>query len=112
MTELTVQKISLSGTAPTFVAAASAGNFFRNSGFSFLHVKNGGGSAITVTIDSAILCSHGFDHDVQVSVPGGGERLIGVFPKIRFDKEINGVSGRVGITYSSVTSVTVAVFEI
>lgn len=112
MTELTVQKISLNGTAPEFTAADATGNYFKNSGFSFLHVKNSGGSPVTVTIDSVALCSQGYDHDVIVSVPAGEERLIGVFPKNRFDQKIDNVSERVKITYSSATSVTVAVFEV
>ncbi len=107
MADLTVQQISHSGLNPSFGAAAGGGDQFTNSGKTYLHVKNGGGSAITVTVNSQSNCSFGFDHDVQVSVPASGERIIGPFAKSRFDD----ANGKVQVTYSGVTSVTVAAIE-
>ena len=100
--------MSRSGLSPAFVAAAAGGDripFVDQS--SYLHVKNGGASAITVTINSQKLCDQGFDHDETVSVPAGGERMIGPFSD-RFRTS----DGYVAFNYSAVTSVTVAAIEV
>lgn len=104
MADLTVQAISLSGINPTFGAAAETGDAFLNSGREYLHVKNGGGAEVTVTIDSQAACNQGFDHNAAVAVPASGERIIGPFPKARF----NDANEKVQVAYSDVTGVTVA----
>lgn len=105
---LTVQNIVLTGLTPSYVAADATGNYFANqTGRVFLHVKNGGGASINVTVDSQELCSFGFDHNVVVSVPDAAERMIGPFTTARW----NDANGRVNISYSAVTSVTVGVFQ-
>ncbi len=101
MAQLTVQKISLSGTDPSFAAASAGGDTFANDGNTVLRVKNGGTAAISVTVDAITPCNFGFDHDASVSVPAGGAREIGPFPQNRF-----GVTA--AVSYSGVTSVTVA----
>lgn len=109
MATLTVQTSNLtSGLEPTYASAAGGGDQFANSGKEFLHVKNGGGGAVTVTIDSQTNCNFGHDHNIAVSVGAGEEWILGPFPKSRF----NDSSGLVQITYSGVTSVTVAVIKI
>lgn len=108
MATLTVQKVDLAGLAPTYAAAAVGGDEFVNSGKEFIHVKNGGAGAITVTVNSQALCNQGFDHDAAVSVPASGERMIGPFLKARFDD----ANAKVQITYSGVTSVTIAVIQV
>jgi hypothetical protein len=105
MAELTIQNTSLGGIAPTFAAADAAGDSFENDGRTVIHVKNASAGAITATIDSAALCNHGFDHDISVSVPAGGERMIGPFPRVRF-----GSPAQVG--YSAVASVSVAAVRV
>ena len=104
MADLSVQTISLSGLNPTYGAAAAGGDAFVNSGREYLHVKNGGGASIDVTVDSQAQCNQGYDHNAVVAVPASGERLIGPFPKARF----NDANEKVQIAYSAVTSVTVA----
>lgn len=104
MAELAVQQITRSGLNPAFTAAAGGGDTFDNDGATYLHVKNGGAGAITVTINSQKPCDQGFDHDITVNVPAGGERIIGPFPRDRFNND----SGEVAVSYSGVTSVTVA----
>ncbi len=108
MATLTPQEVNLTGLTPTFAAASAGGDDFVNSGKAVLYVKNGGASAVTVTVDSQTTCNYGFDHDAVVSVPASGERVIGPFPKARF----NDAYDKVRITYSAVTSVTVAVLEV
>lgn len=102
------KKIFLTGMAPVYVAAGAAGDEFANTGRVFLHVKNSGASSINVTINSQTPCSYGFDHDVVVAVPNGEDRMIGPFPKTRFDD----ANGKVQVSYSDVTSVTVAAIEL
>lgn len=108
MALLSVQKIVKEGLAPTYAAAAVGGDQFPNNGQSFIHVKNGGSGAITVTLDSVKGCDQGFDHDLTVNVPATGERMIGPFEQSRF----NNADQRVSLTYSGVTSVTIAVLSI
>lgn len=108
MATLTKQNVVLTGLNPSFVAAAAGGDEFLNSGRAFIYVKNGGGSSINVTVDSQAPCSQGYDHDAVVAIPAGEERMIGPFPKDRF----NDASEKVQITYSGVTSVTIAVIEV
>lgn len=106
---LTVQDVSLAGLNPSYAAAGAGGDSFPNDGATFLHVKNGGGGPITVTIDDVGSASPeaaaAFDPDPDVSVPAGEERMIGPFPKDRFDAT-DGTG--VNVSYSGVTSVTVA----
>ncbi len=108
MATLTKYIVDLDGGKPSFVAAAVGGDDFVNSGKNFLVVKNGGASSIDVTIDSVALCSYGFDHNLVVPVAASGEEWIGPFPKSRFNDE----NGKVNVSYSGVTSVTVAVVEL
>jgi hypothetical protein len=113
MAVLTKQKISVTpGLAPTYAAAAGGGDSFVNDqadgSRTFLHVKNGGGSPITVTIDDPNSQSPAgatsWNPDLAVTVANATERMIGPLGG-RF---IDG-NGSTAITYSGVTTVTVAV---
>jgi hypothetical protein len=108
MATLNVYKVNLDGGKPSFVPASAGGDDFANSGKTFLIVKNGGAGAVTVTINSQTPCNYGFDHDVQVPVAAGDETWIGPFSKARFNDE----NGKVQISYSDITSVTVAAVEV
>jgi len=112
MATLTVQETGLSGLKPVFVAATSGGDDFVNDGSVVLHVKNGGGGSITVTANSQRNCDQGFDHDLAVSVPAGEERMIGPFSTRRFNVETGADKDKVKITYSGITSVTVAAIKV
>lgn len=108
MATLTVQEIPLTGVAPSYDAATGGGDEFVNSGREFIHVKNGGGGSINVTINSQVNCNQGYDHDAVVAVGASAEKMIGPFPKDRF----NDSGGKAQITYSGVTSVTIAVIRL
>jgi hypothetical protein len=111
MAVLSVQVPTTAG--PTFTAAAAAvgGDSFVNTGVEFFYVKNGSGGALTVTFDSPGTCSFGLaasaSHDLAVSVGAGVEKIIGPFPRDRFSD----ANGSVQVTYSGVTSLTVAVLR-
>lgn len=102
--DLTIQKSTTNGLETTFAPASVAGDSFTNDGKTILRVKNGDVADKTITIDSPIACNHGFTHDVAVVVTAGEERDIGPFLRNRFNDE----NGKVNVTYSAVTSVTIA----
>ncbi|GAH28647.1 unnamed protein product [marine sediment metagenome] len=103
--QLIVQEIVQTGLTPTFEPANTDGDYFSNDGKTFLVVKNGGASPVTVTIDSKIKCNQGFDHDLEVLVAVSEERWIGPFEVGRF-------TGSVEATYSGVTDLTVGAFKL
>ena len=88
-----------------FVDAASGGDEFANDEKTELHVYNGSASAVTVTVVATRRCSNGFLEDHVDVVPSGEWWRMGPFLHSRFG---NG-QRLVSITYSAVTSVTVAV---
>lgn len=111
MALLTVQNVDLlNGLVPTYASAAGGGDTFPNDGKTMLHVKNGGGSSITLTVTTQVTSQNvpGLGPvDVAnetYTVANGSERMIGFFNPSRF----NNASGQVAIGYSSATSVTVA----
>jgi len=108
MANITVQQLSQLGVDPNFIAADVAGDTPSNDGRTVVHVKNDGSSPIDVTIDSVEKCNQGFDHNLTVSIPAGDEKIIGPFDIKRFNNE----NSRLNISYSAVTSVTVAAYRI
>jgi hypothetical protein len=108
MAILAIQSVLQSGLAPTFAPATLGGDTFANDERIYLHVKNGAATATTVTVNSFTVCNHGFDHDLVISVPAAGERLIGPFQASRFNND----TSTVGVTYSAVTTVTVAAIRV
>lgn len=111
MAVLTVAQIVKTGTLYSLTAAAGGGDSFQNSGKEFIAVLNGSGGAITVTVAAQRGCADfgvtNAAHDIVVSVAAGATRLIGPFPTDKF----NDSNGRVQITYSGVTSLTVNPFS-
>ena len=110
MAELTVQQITETGAAATYVAATAEGDTADNNGNMFLHIKNGGGGAITATI-TALTTSvdSGVYGDLTkanatIEVAAETEAFIGGFAPAAF----NDGNGEIAITYSGVTSVTIA----
>jgi hypothetical protein len=107
MANYTVQSVGQSGLNPNYVAV-SASDTFDNDGRTMLHVKNGGGSAVTVTVNAEKPCNQGFLHNVVVSVPAGAERMIGPFDKAFY---VNESTGKATVTYSATATVTVAAIK-
>ena len=109
MAALTVQNVALIGLAPAYAVAAGGGDTFVNNPDTFLHVKNGGASPITVTVVTPATVNSIAIADVAVSVPAAGERMIGPFIPTNLFNDSTGVAS---ITYSAVTSVTVAAIRV
>lgn len=104
---LTVQQIVLAGTVITAEAANVDGNQFLNDGRTWLKVINGSAASINVTANSQVLCDQGFDHDQVIAVAAGITKYIGPFETKRFN-----LNGYTHVTYSAVTTVTVAAIKI
>lgn len=111
MATLATQKISRAGLTPSFAAATVSGDKFTPSSTTYLHVKNGGGSSITVTVDATETIDGDLAlTDVAVAVGAGAEAKIGPFqPQAFLDTSGDGLAS---ISYSGVTSVTIGAFEV
>jgi len=108
MATLTSQQIVAGGLAPTYAAAAGGGDRFTPGDNVILHVKNGGGSGITVTVVTPGTVVGQAIGDVTNSIGAGGDEFMGPFPAQHFAA----ADGLADITYSGVTSVTVAVLKV
>lgn len=116
MATIALQSATETGTAVTFTAADAGGDQFRNNndrGRVVYYVKNDDASPMTVTItaqDTSTAIS-GFGTVTKAngggSVANGTEEVFGPF-----DEAFEDSNGNVQITYSSVTSVTVAAIKL
>ena len=104
MTDLAPQTIIRTGLEPAYTAANVDGHSIPNNGRMFHHVKNGGGSDITVTVDTPGTVDGLAIGNLAVVVTAGEERMIGPFPPGVYNQS----TGKIHVTYSAVTSVTVA----
>lgn len=110
MAVLTVQTVVRSGVGPTYASCAGGGDKFLPDATTFLHVKNGSGGDLTVTVAAvATVLPNLSVGNVAVSVPAGAERMIGPFPAQFF---ANSADGNADITYSGVTSLTIAAVKV
>jgi hypothetical protein len=115
MATLTRQKVVIGGLAYTTASAGGAGDLVDNSdGKTFLLINNASAGAINVTVtaqvSSLVTATHGtltVSSNV-VAVAAGTTRLIGPFPKQAYNNSIK----QLVISYSAVTSVTVAALYI
>jgi len=106
----TVQQVSLTGLEASYAAADAGGDAFLVGAKTFLHVKNGSGGDITVTVNSQKNCDQGSDHDSVTVVTAGEERFIGPFEDV--DRWGDPTTKLAAITYSGVTSLTIAAVKL
>lgn len=114
MAVLVVQNIAAAGLKPAYTAVNASDTAILNQAQrNFLHVKNGGGSPINVTI-TAVKTSARVQgvgvvtvSDRVVAVPAGEERMIGPITEAYLDTD-----GEVTIGYSGTTSVTAGMFSL
>ena len=107
MAALIIQEINIDGLLEVLVAAdVGLIDTFTNTGREYIKVDNAGGSPITVTPTVTGAISTGEEITTPViTVPAGEARLIGPFSKALY-------SNVVTISYSDVSSVTVAVLQV
>lgn len=117
MAVLTVVDVTEAGVTDGAASAAGGGDSFANPDDerTILCVINGGGSPITVTITPQTTAAPGVPGYGDLtkgngggSVTNGTRKFFGPFPA----RTYNDANGRVLVTYSGVTSVTVAVLRI
>ena len=105
MAALSTQQIGIGGKQITMAAATAGGDTFNPEGRTFLDVNNGGGSPCTVTIAAQGSGPGGNPvSNRAVVIPAGQEWMIGPFDPAGFADANNNAA----ITYSGVTSVTIA----
>lgn len=114
MAEFTVEKMLEAGLAPSMNAANGGGDTFKNakSNVVILAVNDDVSSTnITITAQRTTKQVSGYGEmtkaDQVVAVPANSQKIIGAFPR----KAFNNSSELVALSYSSVTSLTIAVME-
>lgn len=101
MATITAQA-STANTALTYTAANAGGDSIAGASAqrTTLFVRNGG-STITLTITAVNACNQGFLHNVVVSCLAGDT-------EVALPSNCETTAGAYGLTYSAVTSVTIA----
>ena len=108
MAAITVQQALVTGTALSLTAANGGGDTIAVSGDTYLVVRNGDASSKTVTVVRAGSDEYGLAiPDITVAVAAGATTVIGPIPPAFRASD----DRLVDITYSAVTSVTVAAFR-
>ena len=108
-----IQVISLSGITPSYEAANVDGNMWRNSGRETIHVINGGGGAVTVTLPTPATTGSGLTiEDRDIVVGAGADAMIGTLKPGEHNQAAGTAdAGKAYIDYSGITSVTFGVFR-
>jgi hypothetical protein len=110
--DLTAQQVTTAGLNPSFVAAVADGDVF-DAGRVALWVENGSASTVTITIPTPTTVSGLAVAEAGGTVPAGGFRLFGPFPRSVFGQPVGDAdAGRVHVNYSAVTDVTRALITI
>jgi hypothetical protein len=104
MAALPTQSASPTGTTLTMAAASGGGDTFVPGSSTVLLVRNGDASSKTVTIVRPGTTYGTADPDIAVTVAAGAIAVLGPYPSDLADP----TDGQIDVTYSAVTSVTVA----
>lgn len=109
MATLAYQRAAIRGTLFATQAASGGGDKVAPSNDGAVLVTNGGGSSVNVTIAVPGNTKYGAaEPDIVVAVAAGQAKLFGPFPNDLADP----ADGLVAISYSDVTSVTVAAIAV
>jgi hypothetical protein len=107
MAILSAQRLPLGGLQPTYANAASGGDQAPTGEKLVLHVRNDDASAKTVTVATPGTVGGLAVADASQVIPADGDAFIPLKSSFR-----DPMTGRAAITYSAVTSVTVAVLQL
>ncbi|MFC7846128.1 hypothetical protein [Streptomyces sp. NPDC057382] len=107
MAILSAQRLPLSGLQPTYAAAAGGGDQAPVGDKLVLHVRNGDATSKTVTLATPGTVGDLAIADAAQTIPASGSAFIPLKSTYR-----DPMTGRASITYSAVTSVTVAVLQL
>jgi hypothetical protein len=108
MADINTQTIAHAGTDVTFAAATGGGDHIGTGPGVLFLVKNGGGSAITVTLATPNNIDGLAIADRTVSVGAGVTTAIPIATDLYSDP----ADAQCHVTYSGVTSVTIAVVKV
>jgi hypothetical protein len=111
MANIAVQSITSStGTTITYQAASAGGDVVTVglTGLSgvVLRLRNGSGSAITVTLAGSTVCSQGSTHNTVITAAATADTEVYI-PSVC----VNASTGNVAVSYSGVTTLTVAAID-
>ena len=108
MALLTATTASLLGTTVTYAAASAGGDTMAFSANTELRIKNASGGSITATLAVPGNTEFGQAQPaVAIAVAAGAEKAIALRPGL-----VNNGTGVISVTYSAVTSVTVALVTV
>jgi hypothetical protein len=107
MAALTTQQVPVTGLEASYASAAAGGDTVEAGDGIFVHVKNADASDKTVTVAVPGSEYGQARPDVAVVVTAGEQRFIQI-PRALADSSDN----RVHLTYSAVTSVTIAALKV
>jgi hypothetical protein len=111
MATLTTQYLNRAGLVATYASATGGGDKFTPANGTFLEVVNAGGSPVTVTVAATkVPIANTTMSNTAVSVAAGTTGKIGPFPPEFYTQ--NDGTGLAAITYSGVTSVTIAAINL
>ena len=102
MAALTTQQIAVTGVNPTYASASGGGDTVEAGDGIFIHIKNGDSGSHTVTVAVPGTEYGQARPDVTVTVPAGESRFI------QIPRSLADTDGRIHLSYSAVTSVTIA----
>lgn len=109
MALLSYQQIDVAGTAKTYGAAtATTGDAVTPDDRGFVHVKNGSGAGITVTLVVPGSQYGQARPDITISIAAGADRMIGPMVADLADP----TDGQIDVICSAVTSVTIAAVRV
>jgi hypothetical protein len=103
-TALATQQVTPAGIVPAYTSANADGHSIANRGRTALHVKNGSGASINVTLVTAATVGGRAVADDVVAIGAGAEKIIGPLDEAVF----NQADGTVSVDFSAVSSVTCA----
>jgi len=106
---LTVQQIDRAGITPSLVTANEDGYYVPNDGRVFLQLQNTDSTEVTVTIETPGTVDGLAVTDRTVAIPAtDGDKMIGPFPPGVY----NDGAGRIKVTFSAVTALTIGGFRL
>lgn len=113
MAALTVNKSKRSGNGVDLAGAAASGggDTFINTGAELVIIKNGSGAPMTLTVETQSTVDGLAVADLTATIGAGETRCLGPFPPAIYS-EGAASGGNANLSYSSATSVTVAVVQL
>lgn len=114
-TELSLQTTVRTGLNPSYAGATADGEGIDNTSQRvMLHVKNAGGGAVVVTLDTPGTVDGLAIPSLAVTVPAGEERFIGPFPRNVYNQDDSagdtGLAEAVFIDTDTQTGITLGAF--